>query len=136
MDNTQREFSPIKYMVLSVILIVLIKYMIIDISVVYGKSMIPTIKPGNIIIYNRLAYGIRLPIINRYITLWKTPKKGDIIILKKPNDDILTVKRCERVYSKNKEIFVTGDNKNNSIDSRDFGLISINLVEGKVIFYK
>ncbi len=132
--NKRELLSPIPYIALAGILIIALKYTIIDFSTIQGVSMEPTLKPGHIVVYSRIAYGVKIPIIHRYLVKWKMPESGDIIVLKDPRNKLTIVKRCQKRVGE--ELFVIGDNRSDSIDSRDFGLVPINLVEGKVIFYK
>ncbi len=132
---SKRELlSPIPYIALAGIFIIIFKYTIIDFSVIQGVSMEPTLQSGHIILYSRIAYGLKLPFKTKYLIRWKMPKPGDIIVLRNPQTKIRIIKRCQKQVGD--KIFVTGDNRKNSIDSREFGLVPINLVIGKVIFYK
>ncbi len=60
---------------------------------VEGVSMSPTLPHGRTMLVNRAAYGLRLPVINRYLTTWHTPRNGDIIVYNTPDDDSIVVKR-------------------------------------------
>lgn len=57
------------------------------------------------------------------------PKKGDIVVIYKNGRDI--IKRIHRI--RGKEIFVQGDNKDGSTDSRNFGSLLSSQIIGKVI---
>jgi len=85
-----------------------------------GNSMTPALKNGQTIIVNRLSY------------LFNDPKKEDIIALKDPRDGKILIKRITKIAGR--EIFVQGDNKKASTDSRVFGMIDHNDIIGKVIF--
>lgn len=112
--------------------------------------MEPTLKPGQVILINRLSYGLYLPFLKRYIAFWRQPEKGDILVLFHPEESTLVVKRCvagegdmiehtiARLFSINTTIpdgylFVLGDNRPNSIDSREYGLIPMSSVYGRVV---
>lgn len=84
---------------------------------VLEDSMLPTIKNG------------QTCLLLKYIFL--KPKVGDIIIF---NHSTPPYKFCKRIVkiSKNK-IWVEGDNKKRSIDSRAFGFIFRKDVLGKII---
>lgn len=56
---------------------------------------------------------------------------GDIIVFTNPNNK-LSIKRITKII--NDLIFVEGDNKLFSVDSRDFGAIQKSSIVGKVIF--
>lgn len=52
-------------------------------------SMEPSIKVGDRLIANKLAYGLKLPFTDWDIVSWGTPKKGDIVVFKYPKDTSL-----------------------------------------------
>ena len=86
---------------------------------VFGNSMEETLKEGDLITYKNL-----------------NPKKinlevGDIVVASHPKiKNKLLIKRIHRIY-KNK-FDLRGDNSLASTDSRDFGLIELDLIIGKV----
>lgn len=92
--------------------------------------MYPTIKDGDIVFVNRIFSDI---------------KREDIIAFKKPDENKTQIKRVKglegnTVYKYGEEIrvpkgsiWVVGDNRGNSIDSRTYGAISKGLIVGKVI---
>lgn len=79
--------------------------------------MQPTIKDGTAVLINRLAY------------LLKKPKIGDIVVLKRQK---YIIKRIAAI--KKEQVFVIGDNKKESNDSRHFGWIGKDNILGKVIY--
>lgn len=82
---------------------------------VNGNSMKPTLNPGQ----DALS-------INWFVK----PKVGDIVVIKVGNREM--VKRVQKV--RDHEVFVEGDNKNESTDSRDFGPVSMEQIVGKVVY--
>jgi len=80
--------------------------------------MEPTIKDGDKVLVNRLAY------------LFKAPKIGDIVAAKISAGKIV-VKRIARVEGDT--YFLSGDNHSDSFDSRKFGMIGKDKVVGKII---
>ena len=93
-----------------------------NISIVKGQSMLPTINDGDILIKKKFSLG-------------KSPiQKGDIIVLS--SEKLITrinlllqgnlgsnlVKRVSSVVKDG--VFVIGDNQENSLDSRVFGLVN------------
>jgi signal peptidase I len=82
---------------------------------VSGNSMQPTLKEGQDILS-----------INWFVN----PKVGDIIVIKKQGKEM--VKRIEKIEGEN--VFVVGDNEDESTDSRHFGAIKRELIIGKVIY--
>lgn len=70
-------------------------------------------------------------LVRKYLLL--SPKTGDVIVLKHP---ILRIPLLKRILKINKDlIWVEGDNKKGSYDSRDFGWINKKEIQGKVISY-
>jgi nickel-type superoxide dismutase maturation protease len=83
-----------------------------------GHSMFPTLKEGEDILSFNWAF------------IGRKPKVGEIIVLNYKGRDM--VKRVIKVDGE--EIFVEGDNKLASTDSRDFGAVSKQDIIGKVIY--
>jgi signal peptidase I len=84
-----------------------------------GHSMEPFLKNGDKILISGLWY------------LFKNPKINDIVAFKEKNGEVL-IKRIKEV--KNGRFFVSGDNKKDSLDSKDFGYISKEYIIGKLIY--
>lgn len=79
---------------------------------VYGASMLPALKQGNIV----------LAVKKRKF------KIDDIVILKINNKEV--IKRIKKI--KNSQVFLEGDNKEQSTDSREWGYIKKSKILGKV----
>ena len=52
-------------------------------------SMIPTLLVGDFILVNKFTYGIRLPVINKKIIDINSPKRGDVMVFRYPEDPSL-----------------------------------------------
>jgi signal peptidase I len=52
-------------------------------------SMIPTLLIGDFILVNKFSYGIRLPVINKKIVALGSPKRGDVMVFRYPDDPSL-----------------------------------------------
>eukprot|EP00093_Oithona_nana_P012199 12199.XXX_757166_756485_1 [CDS] Oithona nana genome sequencing. len=107
------------------------KQYLFDIWVLEESSMEPTLKDGQIV-----------------VTTHKTSlSRGDIIIVKHPQSPDERV--CKRIialpgdtvsYKKdtiaipNGQVWLEGDNKKESLDSRHFGTVPIGLLQGVVMF--
>ncbi|MDB9527795.1 nickel-type superoxide dismutase maturation protease [Oscillatoria sp. CS-180] len=88
---------------------------------VTGPSMLPCLTPGQEVLINPVAY------VN------STPQRGDIVIANHPHrQNLRIIKRVDFVDSDG-ECYLKGDNPNASSDSRQFGLVSKNQLQGKVI---
>ncbi len=158
--------SPIRLIILLSAGVFVLRLFLLDVMRVEGHSMTPTLLPGRVIFVNRVAYGLMIPLVNRYITRWHTPKPGDIVVLPSPTQRKILVKRCIAVEGDHithvsgvlrvnqisinlsaesasrlsalsmippGQILVLGDNLQNSVDSRNFGLIPVDKIIGKVI---
>jgi signal peptidase I len=79
--------------------------------------MEPSIRNGEEVLATNILY------------LFKKPKINDIVALRHNNQ--IFIKRIVAVV--NEKYFVEGDNKKDSLDSKDFGLLSKNQILGKVI---
>ncbi len=49
-------------------------------------SMLPTLQIGDHILVNKLAYGIRVPFLERYTARFGKPKRGDVVVFVYPVD--------------------------------------------------
>lgn len=79
--------------------------------------MEPTLKSGDIVWVNNWAY------------VFKKPRIGDIVVFKKSDKEL--IKRITTISGSG--VFLSGDNKTDSYDSRNFGKISNTMILGKVI---
>lgn len=69
-------------------------------------------------------------LVSGIIYWFKKPKIGDIVAVRK--EEKVFVKRITKI--KEKEYFLEGDNKQDSLDSREFGFILRENIIGKVIY--
>lgn len=89
---------------------------------VHGNSMLPTLKSGQDVLCFNWAY------------IFSRPKIGDMVIVKseKCKAESEIIKRVQKV--KGDKIYLIGDNRNESTDSRNFGVIDKSKIIGKVVF--
>jgi signal peptidase I len=146
-----------------------LRLFLLDIMRVQGVSMLPTLRPFQVIYVNRTAFGLLVPVVNDYILRWAVPRQGDLVVFLNPLDGHLAVKRCigepgepirllqesvqigGRCLPISREqharllpyrgvprsaIFVAGDNPGSSVDSRDYGVVPIENVYGRVIRFQ
>ncbi len=144
---------------IAVVLAFFIRYFIVELYMVEGPSMRPT-----------LVNSERL-VVNKFIYRFKTPEKGDVLVFRYPKDpsrdfikrvigvagDTIEIKEG-RVFLNGQllnegyilektrgsyplstvpagTIFVMGDNRNNSEDSRfrDVGFVPLEMIKGKAV---
>jgi signal peptidase I len=56
-------------------------------------SMEPTIVPLEFVLVNKLAYDLKVPFTTRHLAEWAEPRRGEIVVLFSPDQDIRLVKR-------------------------------------------
>ena len=189
-----REYA--EAIAIAIVLALFIRTFIIQAFKIPSGSMKPTLIVGDHLLVNKFIYGIRIPIIDRFLIQFKKPKKGDILVFKWPKDeskdfikrvvgtegdiieirndilyingqkvvtefvskyndnDISEADRYEEYLENNKHyildqyvkyedfgpvivpkdsIFVMGDNRDNSQDSRYWGFVTLNKIKGKAL---
>ena len=167
MKKTKKQISAPLIFFITLLTLLFVKLFILDIVVVSGTSMEPTIKDGQTIFINKLAYGIVKPFSSSFFIQWKTPKEDDVVIYL--YNDKMVVKRCvateltpmeyfvnseysmkvnnkiiplsEQQFHRiknsfcvpDKMILAVGDNYLESVDSRNYGFVSVKNIIGKVI---
>lgn len=93
-----------------------------SLSMVFGRSMFPTYKEGDICIIDRRYQDIKV---------------GSVYCLQSPVENKVLIKRCTYYASsleENRAVYVVGDNGDESHDSRHFGFVPITNVIGEVVW--
>lgn len=117
-----RSFFPVFFIVL------LLRSFLVEPFRIPSASMMPTLLIGDFILVNKYDYGIRLPVLNKKIIQNKTPKRGDIIVFRYPEDPrIPFIKRVvglpgDKVAYFHKTLFINGvaaRQKNNGLYEDD-----------------
>lgn len=86
-----------------------------ELMIVNGQSMYPTYKGGELVLIRK--FNLKL-------------KEGDIVVVR-PKDYPMAIKRVESLAGM--YLYVLGDNRENSLDSRVYSWLHFKQVEGKVI---
>ena len=94
---------------------------------VEGPSMEPAYRDGERLVVNRYAYRRRRPAV------------GDVVVLRDPDDSgryLLKriVKAPDGIDPGPRRVYVLGDNRNASRDSREFGPVGRDRIIGRVWF--
>lgn len=77
-------------------------------------SMLPTLKAGDLILVNKYAYGIRLPIVHNKVVSLGDPARGDVMVFRYPVDPAVDyIKRVvalpgDEVAYLNKRLYING----------------------------
>jgi signal peptidase I len=60
-------------------------------------SMESALRPGDHVLVNKSAYGLRIPFTKRVIAWQEDPKRGEVVILDSPEGDVRLIKRVVAV---------------------------------------
>jgi signal peptidase I len=112
-----------------------LKFFVFDFMLVEGMSMEPALVSGQVVMVNRLAYGIRSPFPakdgRRYLVRWRMPAENDVVVFWTPLGK-LAVKRIYALLPEERFIAL-GDNSLQSYDSRAYGPAPLDNIVGKVL---
>ena len=77
-------------------------------------SMQPTVDVDDHIVVNKLAYGLRVPLLDRYALRYSQPSRGDVVVLHSPDDGTILLKRVvaipgDRVQVQSGEVSINGE---------------------------
>src|ERR1700712_3462933 len=78
-----KSFFPV------ILIVFLLRSFLVEPFKIPSGSMIPTLLVGDLILVNKFAYGIRLPVINKKIIDIGSPQRGDVIVFRYPVDPSL-----------------------------------------------
>jgi signal peptidase I len=96
------------------LLVLLIRCFVFDLVKVPSGSMLPTIQLGDMLIINKLAYGVHSPVNGNIWLTTGAPKPGDVVVLRYPvNPDVYFVKRLiglpgDKIEYRHKQLTVNG----------------------------
>lgn len=164
-----RRLSVPRIVLGAVALALVARLFVVDLVVVRGDSMTPTIRPNSVAVLWRCAYGLRRPFSGRYLVRWSLPRAGDVVVVSAASEGARpAVKRVFEVgpayilggegslsarggtvaalqgeglepaqrFIPGGRVFVIGDNEERSFDSRWYGAVPIETIQGKVILYR
>jgi signal peptidase I len=110
------------------------KFFLFDFMLAEGRSMLPVIHPGTVLVVNRMAYGFKPPWAERYLLRWSLPAPGDVVVFITPQGKT-AVKRCAEL-TEERQFIALGDNDLESLDSRSYGPVPADHILGKVLGIK
>ena len=115
---------------MALLLALVIRTFIVQAFKIPSGSMIPTLQIGDFILVNKYTYGIRLPVINLKIANVNSPRSGEIMVFRYPENPSLDyIKRViglpgdrisyrnKRLWINDREITLTPDGEYNYVES-------------------
>ena len=83
--STFREYA--EALAIAVLLALFIRTFVVQAFKIPSGSMKPTLIVGDHLIVNKFIYGIKIPLIDRFIIQFNRPERGDIVVFKWPKDE-------------------------------------------------
>lgn len=113
MHTILRLWREYKGLVAFVLLLTVLRSAIADWNVVPSGSMLPTIRPGDRIIVDKMAYELRIPLTHIGVAHLHDPQRGDIVTIDSSAARELLVKRVigvpgDRVAMRNNVLYLNG----------------------------
>lgn len=142
-----------KFVILALVVIIVAFFVLIGVSRVDGESMVPTIKEGHAVGYLRIVGKIKTDdivyvrmadgqtYIKRVVAVpgdTVEVKNGSLLVNGVENNEFGTTKthvsavKYPLTLDEN-QYFILGDNREISVDSRDFGPVSLSQIKGKIL---
>ncbi len=95
------------------LLLGLFRTAIADWNPVPSGSMHPNILEGDVVLVNRLAYDLKLPLTDRVLVQLGDPQRGDIVTFTSPRDGVRLIKRIvaipgDRIAMRDKQLILNG----------------------------
>lgn len=143
----------VKTAIVAFILAFLITRFILPTKII-GDSMYPILRPNNYVLVNKKYKSLnigdivmfRYDVLNMHLVKRVIAIEGDVLQIK-DGEVFVNGDKLEEPYVKEKWydgsyygviprgcVYVMGDNRNGSIDSRYFGLIKVESITGKILF--
>ena len=91
----------------------LIRTAVADYNVIPSGSMHPNLLEGDVVLVNRLAYSLKVPLTDLVLARLGEPRRGDIVTFSSPKDGQRLIKRViglpgDTVAMRNKQLLVNG----------------------------
>jgi len=91
-----RRLSVPGILATALILALGIRVFLVDLVIVSGDSMEPSVSAGTVVLVLRCAYGLRQPFGVGYMVRWKDPVPGEVVLVEPVGQD--TRRRVKRVF--------------------------------------
>ncbi len=127
-------WEVVKFVVITLIIVVPIRTFVAQPFIVSGASMDPTFRDGQYLIVDELSYYFRPPTRDE-VVVFKYPKDPSKHFIKRISGlpgETVTIAGTKQVLGPD-EYFVMGDNRLASLDSRSWGALPARLITGRVL---
>ncbi len=96
------------------LLLGLFRTAIADWNPIPSGSMQPNILEGDVVLVNRLAYDLKLPLTDRVLLALAEPQRGDIVTFTSPSDGVRLIKRIvaiggDSIAMRDKRLILNGE---------------------------
>ncbi|MEO7243087.1 MAG: signal peptidase I [Variovorax sp.] len=97
-----------------ILVVFLLRSFVVEPFKIPSGSMMPTLEIGDLILVNKFAYGLRLPVLNNKMTEGTAPARGDVMVFRYPPKPSLDyIKRVvgvpgDEVAYQNKRLTING----------------------------
>lgn len=104
-----KSFFPI------ILIVLVLRSFLVEPFKIPSGSMMPTLLIGDLILVNKFAYGIRLPVINKKVIDIGEPRRGDVVVFRYPrNPSVDYIKRLigvpgDRITYRGKRLYINGE---------------------------
>ncbi len=85
-STTGEVVSFLKTLAVFLVAAYILRASVVEAFKIPSLSMYPTLKVGDHILVNKLSYGFRLPLMTDSLSLYDTPKRGDIVVFTRPDE--------------------------------------------------
>ena len=111
--NKKKVLQELRVFLIMILVVSSLRSALADWNDVPTGSMKPTIQEGDRVVVNKLAYDLKIPFTMVEVAKWGDPKRGDIVVLFSPLDNVRLVKRViglpgDRVYLRDNALFING----------------------------
>lgn len=76
----------------AIVVALILRFFIVSVYRVPSESMQPTLYPGDMIVAWKTSYGVPVPFSDRRLGA-RLPERGDVVVIERPDEDALFVKR-------------------------------------------
>lgn len=103
-----RAFFPV------ILIVFLLRAFLVEPFRIPSGSMLPSLLPGDFILVNKFAYGIRLPVLNLKVIDVTEPERGDVMVFRYPGDTSVNyIKRVvglpgDKIVYQDKKLYING----------------------------